>query len=150
MTSPLATLFAQKFIAPELWVPFFNLVAFVLGVRFLFSLARAFTSSSLHRPTSTPKSRSSAPQRKRRNAKLVANKLFPVPFLSLTCYQYMLQILLPVPRYKIYPKQTVSPYITVQQLRCSLLSLEVPVKIEHDEPKGPRRCHLLLSRVASH
>ncbi|KAF8525180.1 hypothetical protein BU17DRAFT_62884 [Hysterangium stoloniferum] len=34
MTSPLATVFAQKFLAPELWVPFFNLVSFVLGTYF--------------------------------------------------------------------------------------------------------------------
>ncbi|KIJ38469.1 hypothetical protein M422DRAFT_231199 [Sphaerobolus stellatus SS14] len=34
MTSPLAIVFAQKFIAPELWVPFFNLVSFVLGTYF--------------------------------------------------------------------------------------------------------------------
>jgi len=30
-TSPLALLFAQKFLPPHAWVPFFNLVAFVIG-----------------------------------------------------------------------------------------------------------------------
>jgi len=34
VTSPLAMVFAQKFLAPELWVPFFNLVAFALGTFF--------------------------------------------------------------------------------------------------------------------
>ncbi|GJJ13920.1 hypothetical protein Clacol_008177 [Clathrus columnatus] len=34
MSSPLATLFAQKYLAPELWVPFFNLVQFCLGTYF--------------------------------------------------------------------------------------------------------------------
>ncbi|KAF9969899.1 hypothetical protein BGZ73_007552 [Actinomortierella ambigua] len=29
--SPLAIIFAQKFLSPNLWVPFFNLVAFVFG-----------------------------------------------------------------------------------------------------------------------
>ncbi|ORY76024.1 hypothetical protein BCR37DRAFT_166568 [Protomyces lactucae-debilis] len=31
MTSPLALIFAQKFLAPEAWVPFFNAIAFVFG-----------------------------------------------------------------------------------------------------------------------
>lgn len=31
MTSPLALIFAQKFLAPEAWVPFFNLIAFTFG-----------------------------------------------------------------------------------------------------------------------
>lgn len=30
-TSPLALIFAQKFLPPHAWVPFFNLVAFVIG-----------------------------------------------------------------------------------------------------------------------
>jgi len=30
-TSPLALLFAQKFLPPQAWVPFFNLVGFVIG-----------------------------------------------------------------------------------------------------------------------
>ena len=31
ISSPLAIAFAQKFLAPETWVPFFNLIAFVFG-----------------------------------------------------------------------------------------------------------------------
>jgi hypothetical protein len=31
ITSPLALMFAQKFLPPHAWVPFFNLVAFVIG-----------------------------------------------------------------------------------------------------------------------
>jgi len=34
VTSPLAMVFAQKFISPGLWVPFFNLISFVLGTYF--------------------------------------------------------------------------------------------------------------------
>ncbi|TDL28583.1 hypothetical protein BD410DRAFT_781095 [Rickenella mellea] len=34
ITSPLAMVAAQKFIPPELWVPFFNLVSFVMGTYF--------------------------------------------------------------------------------------------------------------------
>jgi len=34
MTSPLSLVIAQKYLAPELWVPFFNLVQFVLGTYF--------------------------------------------------------------------------------------------------------------------
>ncbi|KAH9064329.1 hypothetical protein EDB87DRAFT_1785842 [Lactarius vividus] len=34
VSSPLSLVFAQKFIPPELWVPFFNLVSFVLGTYF--------------------------------------------------------------------------------------------------------------------
>ncbi|KAF8530986.1 hypothetical protein JB92DRAFT_2854483 [Gautieria morchelliformis] len=34
MTSPVATVFAQKYLAQELWLPFFNLVSFVLGTYF--------------------------------------------------------------------------------------------------------------------
>lgn len=30
-TSPIALIIAQKFLAPEAWVPFFNLIAFVFG-----------------------------------------------------------------------------------------------------------------------
>lgn len=31
MLSPLLMLFAQAFVPPQLWVPFFNIVAFCLG-----------------------------------------------------------------------------------------------------------------------
>jgi hypothetical protein len=34
VSSPLAMLFAQNFLPPELWVPFFNVVAFTLGTTF--------------------------------------------------------------------------------------------------------------------
>ncbi|TFY79760.1 hypothetical protein EWM64_g4250 [Hericium alpestre] len=34
VSSPVTILFAQKFLAPELWVPFFNLVGFTLGTYF--------------------------------------------------------------------------------------------------------------------
>jgi len=34
VSSPLSIIFAQNFLAPELWVPFFNLVSFVLGTYF--------------------------------------------------------------------------------------------------------------------
>ncbi|EIN14079.1 hypothetical protein PUNSTDRAFT_110213 [Punctularia strigosozonata HHB-11173 SS5] len=34
VTSPLTLVFAQNFVAPELWVPFFNMVQFVLGTYF--------------------------------------------------------------------------------------------------------------------
>ncbi|KAF8575502.1 hypothetical protein K439DRAFT_1641341 [Ramaria rubella] len=34
MTSPIATIFAQKYVPQELWVPFFNMVTFVLGTYF--------------------------------------------------------------------------------------------------------------------
>ncbi|KAF8273912.1 hypothetical protein EI94DRAFT_1676084 [Lactarius quietus] len=34
ISSPLSLVFAQKFLSPELWVPFFNLVSFVLGTYF--------------------------------------------------------------------------------------------------------------------
>jgi len=34
ISSPLAMVIAQKFIAPQLWVPFFNLVSFTLGTYF--------------------------------------------------------------------------------------------------------------------
>ncbi|TCD62769.1 hypothetical protein EIP91_006413 [Steccherinum ochraceum] len=34
MTSPLSLIFAQKYLSPELWVPFFNFVQFVLGTYF--------------------------------------------------------------------------------------------------------------------
>ncbi|THH33996.1 hypothetical protein EUX98_g188 [Antrodiella citrinella] len=34
MTSPLALIIAQKYLSPELWVPFFNFVQFVLGTYF--------------------------------------------------------------------------------------------------------------------
>lgn len=30
-TSPLALLFAQRFLPPHAWVPFFNLISFVIG-----------------------------------------------------------------------------------------------------------------------
>lgn len=32
MTSPVYTVFAQHFLPPELWVPFFNLMQFITGV----------------------------------------------------------------------------------------------------------------------
>ncbi len=31
MTSPISIAIAQKFIPPDAWVPFFNLIAFVVG-----------------------------------------------------------------------------------------------------------------------
>ncbi|KAI0271393.1 hypothetical protein BC834DRAFT_818365 [Gloeopeniophorella convolvens] len=34
VSSPLSLFFAQKFVPPELWVPFFNLVSFVVGTYF--------------------------------------------------------------------------------------------------------------------
>ncbi|KAI0051659.1 hypothetical protein FA95DRAFT_1511599 [Auriscalpium vulgare] len=34
VTSPLSIIFAQRFLAPELWVPFFNLISFVMGTYF--------------------------------------------------------------------------------------------------------------------
>ena len=34
VSSPLAMLFAQNFLPPELWVPWFNVVAFTLGTTF--------------------------------------------------------------------------------------------------------------------
>ncbi|KAI9513035.1 hypothetical protein F5148DRAFT_972365 [Russula earlei] len=34
VSSPLSIAFAQNFLSPELWVPFFNLVSFVLGTYF--------------------------------------------------------------------------------------------------------------------
>ncbi|EPQ60534.1 hypothetical protein GLOTRDRAFT_68255 [Gloeophyllum trabeum ATCC 11539] len=34
ITSPLTLVFAQQFLSPELWVPFFNIVGFVLGTYF--------------------------------------------------------------------------------------------------------------------
>jgi len=34
VSSPLSLAFAQSFLSPELWVPFFNLVSFVLGTYF--------------------------------------------------------------------------------------------------------------------
>ncbi|EIM92161.1 uncharacterized protein STEHIDRAFT_143598 [Stereum hirsutum FP-91666 SS1] len=34
ISSPLSMLFAQRFLAPELWVPFFNLVGFTMGTYF--------------------------------------------------------------------------------------------------------------------
>jgi len=34
VSSPLSIIFAQSFISPELWVPFFNLVSFVMGTYF--------------------------------------------------------------------------------------------------------------------
>lgn len=34
VSSPLSIIFAQNFLSPELWVPFFNLVSFVLGTYF--------------------------------------------------------------------------------------------------------------------
>ena len=30
-TSPLALMFAQRFLPPHVWVPFFNLISFVIG-----------------------------------------------------------------------------------------------------------------------
>lgn len=32
MTSPLYTIFAQQFLPPEMWVPFFNFMQFLTGV----------------------------------------------------------------------------------------------------------------------
>ncbi|KAI0257661.1 hypothetical protein BJV78DRAFT_1164202, partial [Lactifluus subvellereus] len=40
VSSPLSIVFAQNFISPELWVPFFNLVSFVLGTYFNTRLKR--------------------------------------------------------------------------------------------------------------
>ncbi|KAG9121193.1 hypothetical protein FRC07_002954 [Ceratobasidium sp. 392] len=41
VTSPLAMVFAQKFLAPELWVPFFNMIQFTLGTFFNTQLKKA-------------------------------------------------------------------------------------------------------------
>ncbi|KAG8719248.1 hypothetical protein FRC08_003332 [Ceratobasidium sp. 394] len=41
VTSPLAMVFAQKFLAPELWVPFFNMIQFALGTFFNTQLKKA-------------------------------------------------------------------------------------------------------------
>jgi len=41
ITSPLSLIIAQKFIPQELWVPFFNLVGFVLGTYFTTSVKQA-------------------------------------------------------------------------------------------------------------
>ncbi|KAI0307706.1 hypothetical protein B0F90DRAFT_49129 [Multifurca ochricompacta] len=40
VSSPLSIAFAQNFLSPELWVPFFNLVSFVLGTYFNTKLKR--------------------------------------------------------------------------------------------------------------
>ncbi|KAI0080071.1 hypothetical protein K474DRAFT_1682868 [Panus rudis PR-1116 ss-1] len=41
MTSPLTLVVAQKYLSPELWVPFFNFVQFVLGTYFNTKLKQA-------------------------------------------------------------------------------------------------------------
>lgn len=41
MTSPVYTVFAQQFLPAEMWVPFFNFMQFLTGVRPLVSLASA-------------------------------------------------------------------------------------------------------------
>ncbi|CAL1695521.1 unnamed protein product [Somion occarium] len=41
MTSPLTLVFAQRYLSPELWVPFFNFVQFVLGTYFNTQLKKA-------------------------------------------------------------------------------------------------------------
>ncbi|KAG8734015.1 hypothetical protein FRC11_013501 [Ceratobasidium sp. 423] len=41
VTSPLAMVVAQKFIAPELWVPFFNMIQFTMGTFFNTQIKKA-------------------------------------------------------------------------------------------------------------
>ncbi|KAF8609209.1 hypothetical protein BDV93DRAFT_601910 [Ceratobasidium sp. AG-I] len=41
VTSPLAMVFAQKFLSPELWVPFFNMIQFTMGTYFNTQLKKA-------------------------------------------------------------------------------------------------------------
>ncbi|KAB5593626.1 hypothetical protein CTheo_2919 [Ceratobasidium theobromae] len=41
ITSPLAMVIAQKFLAPELWVPFFNMIQFAMGTLFNTQIKKA-------------------------------------------------------------------------------------------------------------
>lgn len=73
VTSPICLAIAQKFLAPEAWVPFFNMVAFVFGTCMLTSLLTMDTCTNLLQ-TSIPRPKDNYDSRRRQMLAKISNR----------------------------------------------------------------------------